>query len=134
MKEKMPLWFQAAALACLRTVWVATIAWVAQQEQSLQRHLQRRGYFESATSMPLYVWMPLYIVFLGARFIWRFARAEERKSFVGTALYWIGVGVTFAAFFALVTSPARQKVREAGSWMADATAADSPAARNHIGW
>ena len=65
MKERLPIWFQAAGLSLVSSIFLATFCWVWWLEETALNNSCKYG-IEDATKNILYRWMPAAILWLGA--------------------------------------------------------------------
>ena len=71
MKERLPIWLQAAAMLLLSLVFMAILGWVWWQDEI---NRDGRGRVINAAHDILYPTLPLAIIFLGVRFFGRLVR------------------------------------------------------------
>lgn len=119
VKEKLPIWFQCMVIVCLSGIWMAAIAWVGRHDYAL---IKIRG-SEWTVATVLYLYIPLPIVILGARFCWRFTLLDglAKNTRAETLFYSIGLLLTLAILCLMLFLPAVQRVREASSYFAQAS-------------
>src|SRR5438105_3738400 len=105
MLGKLPVWFQTAAMIVLCGVHVASIWWVLSQNDGGRSHHAAHWYIFQA--------MPIPIIYLGARLLWRLisGRNSDRRSII---IGWFGLAFVLPAVLALLFPPAVQMTRSAG--------------------
>jgi hypothetical protein len=114
MKERLPIWFQALAMALLSSAYVGALWWVWRQHHGALDYRVQYG-IEDATHNILYLYLPISILFLGGRFFWRFVCVEGRRRWDEILLCWLAAVVVLPALiaFAFWFLPGTQRVREA---------------------
>jgi hypothetical protein len=96
MNERLPIWLQAIALACLSCALILALGWVGANEEWI-----RRAGLEHRAHHFVYLMMSLPIVILGGRFVWRFrARCKSGTTFEKVC-YWLGVAFTLPSVILL---------------------------------
>ncbi len=132
MKERLPIWFQALAIALLSGIFVGTHGWVSRQKQTT---LKVHYGIEIAANPTLDMYMPVAILYLGVRFFWRFAHLRGKGTPVEAIFCWLVFVFLFPALFAIALlpfSPASQRIREANV-TASADPVEGSAARPNRG-
>ncbi len=116
MKEWLPIWLQCVAMLCLFAVWAAAAIWAGPTDYGV---VEVFGHNVTGADITQF-YMPITILFLGARFCWRFARlyGGEKKTRLETCFYTTGLLLTLITLCLFLLWPARQRVRESANTIA----------------
>lgn len=115
MKENLPLWFQTLAVILLNGVFMATVGWVWDLDRN-DPVFRGRGGAEFVAGPFIFVWMPIPLLVLCGRLLWRFDSIEGGRRWYESALCMLAVASVIPAALALAFSfaPGVQRVRDAG--------------------
>jgi multisubunit Na+/H+ antiporter MnhB subunit len=96
MKERLPIWLQAMALACVSAVLIMFAGWVSANEEFVNR-----GDLERSSALVLTL-MSLCALVLGVRFLWQFRDRWKSQSSVDHLCFYVSAAFAFSAVILLI--------------------------------